>query len=98
MLNTTDPYLSRSDNVPRLLDRLDPVVYGKYRGNESDPLTCEQTDFYERNGYLHLEELFSKNPEGYVKGRLQSDWFEIHFLKIRLLYGHGYKPRLGKHF
>lgn len=60
MLNTTDPYLSRSDNVPRLLDRLDPVVYGKYGGNESDPLTCEQTDFYERNGYLHLEELFSK--------------------------------------
>lgn len=60
MATKPDPYLSRSGNTPRLLDRLDPVVYSKCESTEQAPLTNEQTTFYEENGYLHLEELFSK--------------------------------------
>jgi ectoine hydroxylase len=60
MATKPDPYLSRSGNTPRLLGRLDPVVYSKCEITEQAPLTNEQTTFYEENGYLHLEELFSK--------------------------------------
>ena len=61
MTQATDPYLSRSDNTPRLLERLEPVVYSKCDSTRQTPLTKEQTDFYEGNGYLHFEELFSKD-------------------------------------
>jgi ectoine hydroxylase len=65
-----DPYLSRSDNTPRLLDRLDPVVYNK-ENTEQAPLTNEQTTFYEENGYLHLKELFSKDELGKFQAELE---------------------------
>ena len=65
-----DPYLSRNDNTPRLLDRLDPVVYSR-ENTEQAPLTNEQTTFYEENGYLHLEELFSKDELGTFQAELE---------------------------
>ena len=45
MSTKADPYLSRSDNTPRLLDRLDPIVYSKHKNTEQIPLTKEQTTF-----------------------------------------------------
>ena len=66
-----DPYLSRSDNTPRLLNRADPVVYSQYKNTEQAPLTNEQTNFYEKNGYLHLEELFSKDELGEFQAELE---------------------------
>ena len=71
MSTKADPYLSRSDNTPRLLDRLDPIVYSKHKNTEQIPLTKEQTTFYEENGYLHLEELFSKDELGEFQAELK---------------------------
>ncbi len=66
-----DPYLSRSDNTPRLLNRVDPVVYSQCKNTEQAPLTNKQTNFYEKNGYLHLEELFSKDELGEFQAELE---------------------------
>lgn len=51
-----DVYPSRIAAKPSIEDRKDPVVYSSW--TESSPLTKEQTEFYEKNGYLFLEEYF----------------------------------------
>ena len=59
MVDKIDPYRSRCDDTPRIIDRLNPVVYGKTTQTGDAPLTREQIDFYEANGFLHLENIFS---------------------------------------
>jgi ectoine hydroxylase len=54
-----DLYPSRADDTPRLLERLDPVVYGQPSTQGS--LTKEQIEFYGENGYLFFEDLFSQS-------------------------------------
>lgn len=72
-----DVYPSRIAAKPSIEDRKDPVVYSSW--TESSPLTKEQTEFYEKNGYLFLEEYF---PEEEVQAwkqelkRLQSYYKE----------------------
>lgn len=72
-----DVYPSRIAAKPSIEDRKHPVVYSSW--TESSPLTKEQTEFYEKNGYLFLEEYF---PEEEVQAwkqelkRLQSYYKE----------------------
>ena len=51
-----DRYPSRVFSTPRCIERSDPVVYGS---EHDGPLDREQLDFYERNGYLSFDQLFS---------------------------------------
>lgn len=52
-----DPYASRVGRHPELVDREDPVVYA--RSGAEGPLRREQVAYYDRNGFLELEGLFS---------------------------------------
>ncbi|CAM4346424.1 ectoine hydroxylase [Paenibacillus tarimensis] len=49
-----DKYPSRVSDTPEITDRKDPVVYSNW--TEDSPLTKEQSDFFEQNGYLFLED------------------------------------------
>ncbi|MCV4235689.1 ectoine hydroxylase [Virgibacillus sp. LDC1] len=51
-----DVYPSRLHPEPRILKRQDPVVHSEWSPDAA--LTQEQSDFYERNGYLFLENFF----------------------------------------
>ncbi|MHA7582827.1 ectoine hydroxylase [Paenibacillus vandeheii] len=51
-----DVYPSRLHPEPQILERQDPVVHSVWTPDAS--LTQEQSDFYERNGYLFLEGFF----------------------------------------
>ncbi|AUG52210.1 ectoine hydroxylase [Thalassospira marina] len=53
----TDIYRSRKDSIPHIIDRADPVIWSD-SGN-SRVLSHEQQDFYEQNGYLFIENVFS---------------------------------------
>jgi ectoine hydroxylase len=53
-----DRYPSRIADQAQLTARLDPVVYTEW--TPRSPLTAEQSDFYEKNGYLFLEDFFSE--------------------------------------
>lgn len=56
-ISMMDRYPSRVFEKPALLDRTDPVVYSEWQ--EGSGISKDQSDFYERNGYLHLEGFFS---------------------------------------
>src|SRR5690606_8915640 len=51
----TDYYPSRIEDEPQLLDRHDPVVHGDMPG----PLSTEQLQEYEANGFLSFRALFT---------------------------------------
>lgn len=53
-----DVYPSRVHAEPRILKRQDPVVHSEWTPDAA--LTQEQSDFYERNGYLFLEGFFDR--------------------------------------
>ncbi|MFD0959008.1 ectoine hydroxylase [Paenibacillus chungangensis] len=53
-----DAYPSRIAEQPELLERKDPVVHSEWSPGAA--LTKEQSDFYDKNGYLFLEEFFSQ--------------------------------------
>ena len=63
-----DLYPSRVDDKPVLLERKEPVIYSKWKTDS--PLSKEQHDFYERNGYLFLESFFSVDE--ITKWRIES--------------------------
>lgn len=70
---TTDRYPSRHLPTARITQRLDPVVHGD---PDRGPLEASQLHFYQDNGYLSLDELFSLTEiEGYMAElqRLRSD-------------------------
>lgn len=52
-----DPYPTRFESEPRIIERQEPVIWSE-KGSGS-ALTRKQEDFYEENGYLFLEGLFS---------------------------------------
>ena len=61
-----DVYPSRVYSKPKILPRLDPVVYSAK--SVSGPLTSGQLEFYEKNGYLFIENFFAeKEIETYRK-------------------------------
>lgn len=53
-----DLYPSRHAPVPAFLPRLDPVVYSVW--NESAPISLDQAQHFDRQGFIVLEELFSE--------------------------------------
>ena len=63
-----DRYPSRVAPEPRISKRFDPVVYGQANGG---PLTRSQLDFFEDNGYLSLEQLFSETELAGYTAELQ---------------------------
>lgn len=69
-----DLYPSRRSPEAELLPRLDPVVHGDR--NAPAPLSREQADRFDRDGYLVLEDLFSDAEIGFLQceaGRLLAD-------------------------
>jgi ectoine hydroxylase len=54
---TTDRYPSRQNPEPRITNRLDPVVYGQA---QTGPLDASQLRFFEDNGYLSMDQVFSE--------------------------------------
>jgi ectoine hydroxylase len=56
---THDHYPTRVSDEPRILDRVDPVVAVSAREPGAGPLTREQVDGFERDGFLLLEDVFS---------------------------------------
>lgn len=52
-----DFYPTRTSSKSKLIQRTDPVVYS----NSFDNLSKEQMEFFEKNGYLIFENLFSTN-------------------------------------
>ncbi|CAM3361956.1 ectoine hydroxylase [Marinicrinis lubricantis] len=52
----TDVYPTRTGTEVKIIQRQDPVVYGK---DKKGPLSVEQLDFFEKNGYLFLENYFT---------------------------------------
>lgn len=53
----TDIYPSRNNEHAQLIRRADPVTYQPW--DESAPLSREQTDHFDRQGYLVLENIFA---------------------------------------
>lgn len=53
---THDPYPSRKVDEPQLIERAEPVVHGS---PEDGPLTEKQLDAFDRDGLLHLGDVFS---------------------------------------
>ncbi|WP_052668161.1 ectoine hydroxylase [Nitriliruptor alkaliphilus] len=56
---THDRYPTRVAE-PRIIDRDDPVVAASAREPGAGPLSVEQVDSFERDGFLFLEDVFSK--------------------------------------
>jgi ectoine hydroxylase len=52
-----DRYPSRVSDVPSVIRRRNPVVYGT---PESGPLDLERLDYFEKNGYLFFDSLFTR--------------------------------------
>lgn len=76
-----DLYPSRQADEPCVLPRKDPVIHGEW--TSSAPLTQEQAEFYGKNGYLSLENVF--DPE------------EVAFLQMEAARLQGGAPGLDPH-
>ncbi len=55
-----DIYPSRVFDVPKISPRLDPVTYQDEEVSESSPLTKRQIDFFEENGFLLIDDVFTE--------------------------------------
>ena len=69
-----DIYPSRHAKVAEFLPRLDPVVHSDW--NENAPISMEQVEQFDRDGYLMLEDLFSEGEVAFLQreaGKLLSD-------------------------
>ena len=69
-----DIYPSRNSAVAEMLPRQDPVVHGTW--TDDAPVSREQADHFERNGYLVLEDIFSDDEITYLQreaGKLLGD-------------------------
>lgn len=65
-LSNKDLYPSRVSDKPNTMLRVDPVVWGGVDSIENGPLTQEQLDSFEQNGFLWLEGLLSaEEVQGY---------------------------------
>ncbi|UOQ42624.1 ectoine hydroxylase [Halobacillus salinarum] len=53
-----DLYPSRKNNKPEIIERKDPVIHSDVT-KEKGPLSEEQINFYQKNGFLQIENFFS---------------------------------------
>nr|WP_150959928.1 ectoine hydroxylase [Aneurinibacillus sp. XH2] len=72
--NQIDLYPSRIHDKPTITSRKDPVVYPD--AGFTGPLSKEQLDSFERNGYLFLESFFSEEETAGLKEELNKVWQE----------------------
>ncbi|WP_088032617.1 ectoine hydroxylase [Evansella clarkii] len=56
-----DLYPSRVESKPKITERKDPVIHTDRSKDHESPLSKNQLNFYEKNGYLQLENIFSDN-------------------------------------
>ena len=61
-----DLYPSRRSAMPEMLPRLDPVVHNEWTADA--PISREQTDQFDRDGYLVLDDIFSDAEVAYLQG------------------------------
>ncbi|MCK0472693.1 ectoine hydroxylase [Halalkalibacter sp. APA_J-10(15)] len=54
-----DFYPSRISEKPQIKKRKDPVIHTDRKNDDEAPLTKDQLDFYEENGFLQIKNLFS---------------------------------------
>ncbi|MGP4070210.1 proline 4-hydroxylase [Halobacillus sp. B29] len=55
-----DLYPSRYSSEPEIVKRKDPVIHTDRSKDHESPLSTEQLDFYEQNGFLQIESFFSE--------------------------------------
>ncbi|WP_018130908.1 phytanoyl-CoA dioxygenase family protein [Effusibacillus pohliae] len=67
----TDLYPSRVNEKPAILERKDPVIYADA---SQGPLDAEQLAWYEKNGYLFFERLFSTEEVQELRDELRRIW------------------------
>lgn len=72
MITDMDLYASRVGSSSRIVEREDPVVYGTQQG----PLTEEQLQFYDRTGYLYLENFFQPAEVDQMKWTKDQLWHD----------------------
>ncbi|MGM0577885.1 MAG: ectoine hydroxylase [Myxococcota bacterium] len=65
---THDPYPSRVTGGPRILPRRDPVVYGG--ADAEGPLSAEEVEAFERDGFLILRGLFTREEVARYRAEL----------------------------
>lgn len=65
MKDIQDNYLSRQSEQAVLIEREDPVCYGKWHA--SSPLTKEQINQFNEHGYLFLENLFTAEEASHLQ-------------------------------
>lgn len=73
-LGEPDVYPSRIEAEPRLLERVDPVVYDKTI--RQSVISAAQLDQYERDGYLFLDGFFSQEEVQALRDELKRVWRE----------------------
>lgn len=59
MTQVHDVYPTRLEDKRAAFERLDPVVWSDEPARSKGPLSRDQVDFYERNGYLFFDSFFS---------------------------------------
>ncbi len=68
---THDRYPTRVADRPSIIERVDPVVATSARAPGAGPLTPEQVDAFERDGFLFLEDVFSRDETDRLLTELQ---------------------------
>ncbi|MBM7553817.1 ectoine hydroxylase [Thalassobacillus pellis] len=56
-----DLYPSRKNNQPEIIKRKDPVIHTDRSKDDQAPISKDQLDFYEKNGFLQIENFFSED-------------------------------------
>ncbi|MDA8351664.1 MAG: ectoine hydroxylase [Firmicutes bacterium] len=71
-----DLYPSRVGDEPKILERKDPVLYGSPQELKEGPLDQQQLGFYEKNGFLLLDNFFSAEEVAEMQKHLHLLWEE----------------------
>lgn len=75
-----DLYPSRVSHKPSITKRKDPVIHSEDQNAKDSPLSKEQIEFYEKNGFLLLESFFSE--EETIRMRREVDEMREEYSKI----------------
>lgn len=71
-----DLYPSRQAAEPSILPRQDPVLHGAEGADTPGPLSKEQLERYEREGFLYFERLFSPAEIAALEAEMRRMWEE----------------------
>lgn len=65
-----DLYPSRVSSQPSITKRQDPVIHSEERDAKNSPLSKEQLEFYEKNGFILLESFFSEDETNRMRNEI----------------------------